>query len=83
MLDVNFVLKPFVKEVILYLCHYETSEESLMKIISEAFSQFRKMHTKRLDFLKKEFEPEDWDIINSNSTYVSYFLYICFLNNKQ
>lgn len=70
----DFVLRPLTKEVALFLIHYETSEEAHHKIISEAFDQFRKNFTKRLGYLKKQFEEEDWELIHSSHSFVSYFL---------
>lgn len=74
MLMKDFILRPLTKEVVLLLIHYEPQNENERKLISESFNQFRKQFTKRLDYLKKQFEEEDWEIINYSNTYVSYFI---------
>lgn len=74
MLMTDFILRPMTKEIVLLLIHYEPENENERKLISESFIQFRKQFTKRLNYLKKQFEEEDWEIINYSNTYVSYFL---------
>ena len=52
---------------------------AVSNIVADTISQFKKDHVKRLYRLKAEFEEDDWELINTNTKYVSYFLScVCF-----
>ena len=70
----DFVLRPLTKEVLLFLIHYDTRDENLTTIISEKLNQFRKLYVKRLDYLKKQVDEEDWELINTNNAFISYII---------
>lgn len=67
-------LSPISKEALLFLVHFTAKTNGVSDVISEVLADFRKSHVKRLEQLKKEFSPDDWDLISTNSSYISYIL---------
>ena len=43
-------------------------------LIAETMAEYRKMHVKRMHLLKTMYDEDDWELINTNTKYVSYFL---------
>lgn len=75
-------LAPISKEALLFLIHFTAKTNGVSDVISEVIADFRKSHVKRLEQLKKEFSPDDWDLISTNSSYISYILSPVWFSNK-
>ena len=83
-LNDTYGLRPLTKEALLFVIHYESGNSwrwgggvtcrAVSNIVADTISQFKKDHVKRLYRLKAEFEEDDWELINTNTKYVSYFL---------
>ena len=83
-LDDTSSLRPLTKEALLFLLHYDSAKacgrgegvrrRAVNDIIANMISRFKKTHVKQLYRLKREFEEEDWEMLNANTKYVSYFL---------
>ena len=77
-------LSPISKEALLFLIHFTAKTKGVNDIISEVVADFRKNHIKRLELLKREFSPDDWDLISTNSSYISYIVCpVCATNTPQ
>ncbi|KAK8820282.1 hypothetical protein WA577_006348, partial [Blastocystis sp. JDR] len=71
-LDDTSSLRPLTKEALLFLLHYDSAKTAVNDIIANMISQFKKTHVKQLYRLKREFEEEDWEMLNANTKYVPY-----------
>lgn len=67
-------LSPISKEALLFLVHFSTKSSDVSQVIADVLANFRKNHVKRLELLRREFSPDDWDLISTNSSYISYIL---------
>ena len=83
-LDDTNSLRPLTKEALLFLLHYGSAHacgrgegvrrRAVNDIIANMISQFKKTHVKQLYRLKREFEEEDWEMLNANTKYVPYII---------
>ena len=43
-------------------------------LVSDTTEKYRRMHMKRMFKLKAAYNEDDWEMINTNSKFISYFL---------
>ena len=76
------------KEILLSLVYYhadnpfvlrrELTRRTISNLISTTLAEYRSNHTKRMYRIKPHFEEDDWEMINTNSKFISYFCWTVF-----